>query len=159
MLLIGTIGTNFNEISSKIRTFSFKKMHLKMLSAIRLQCAKCRGINSVMVGDVLAFNSLNVGGSSLLTCHNMCKIVTWSEICNEKALCVSGWGLSRVVVTFNRVDGSFNLFKDNHEWCLNYLIFSNLGLCAACWACFMCHHELRRTSECHPFCLSLSIAR
>ena len=29
ILLIGTLGTNFNEI----RTFSFLKMHLKMLSA------------------------------------------------------------------------------------------------------------------------------
>ena len=29
--------------------------------------------------------------------------------------------------------------------------FSNLGLCAACWARFMCHHELWPTSLCHPF--------
>ena len=28
--LIRTLGTNFNEILSKIQTFSFKKMHLKM---------------------------------------------------------------------------------------------------------------------------------
>ena len=32
ILLIGSLGTNFSEISTKIRTFSFKKMHLKMLS-------------------------------------------------------------------------------------------------------------------------------
>ena len=25
------------------------------------------------------------------------------------------------------------------------------GLCAACWACFMCHHELWPTSVSHPF--------
>ena len=30
-------------------------------------------------------------------------------------------------------------------------IFSNLGLRAACWACFMCHHELWPTSVSHPF--------
>ena len=30
--------------------------------------------------------------------------------------------------------------------CLNNPIFSNLGLCAACWAHFVCHHELRPTS-------------
>ena len=30
ILLIATLGTNFSEISSEIRTFSFKKMHLKM---------------------------------------------------------------------------------------------------------------------------------
>ena len=33
ILFIQTIGTNFSEILSKIHTFSFKKMHLKMLSA------------------------------------------------------------------------------------------------------------------------------
>ena len=32
ILLIGTLGTNFSEILSKIETFSFNKMHLKMLS-------------------------------------------------------------------------------------------------------------------------------
>ena len=33
ILLIGTLGTNFNEISIWIQTFSFKKMHLNMSSA------------------------------------------------------------------------------------------------------------------------------
>ena len=33
ILLIGTSGINFSEIFIGIRTFSFKKMHLKMLSA------------------------------------------------------------------------------------------------------------------------------
>ena len=33
ILFIGTLGTNFNVISSKIHTFSFKKMHLKISSA------------------------------------------------------------------------------------------------------------------------------
>ena len=32
ILLIQTLGTNFTEILSEIHTFSFKKMHLKMLS-------------------------------------------------------------------------------------------------------------------------------
>ena len=32
ILLIGPLGTNFNEISIEINTFSFKKMHLKMSS-------------------------------------------------------------------------------------------------------------------------------
>ena len=31
MLLIGTLGRNFNEILSEIHTFSFKKMYLKIL--------------------------------------------------------------------------------------------------------------------------------
>ena len=33
ILLIGPLGTNFNEILIKIYTFSFNKMHLKMSSA------------------------------------------------------------------------------------------------------------------------------
>ena len=33
ILLIGPLGTNFSEILIGIQTFSFKKMHLKMLSA------------------------------------------------------------------------------------------------------------------------------
>ena len=36
----------------------------------------------------------------------------------------------------------FNLCKCHHHGCLNNPIFSNLGLCAACWAHLMCHHEL-----------------
>ena len=36
LLLIGPLGTNFGEILSEIRSFSFKKTHLKMSSA------KCR---------------------------------------------------------------------------------------------------------------------
>ena len=36
ILLIGPLGTNFSEILIKIHTFSFKKMHLKMVSG------KCR---------------------------------------------------------------------------------------------------------------------
>ena len=39
-----------------------------------------------------------------------------------------------------------------HHWgCLYNPIFANLGLCAACWARFMCHHELWPTSVSHPF--------
>ena len=33
ILLIRSLGTNFSDFLSKIRAFSFKKMHLKMLSA------------------------------------------------------------------------------------------------------------------------------
>ena len=35
--------------------------------------------------------------------------------------------------------------------CLNNPVCSNLGLCAACWACFMCDQELWPTSASHPF--------
>ena len=43
MLLIGHCGTNFSEILSKIDTFSFKKMHLKMSSVKRWPF--CLGLN------------------------------------------------------------------------------------------------------------------
>ena len=43
ILLIGPLGTNFNEILIKIHILSFKKMHLKMLSAT---CQPiCLGLN------------------------------------------------------------------------------------------------------------------
>ena len=43
ILLIGPLGTNFNEISIEIHTFSFKKMHFKMSSAKWLPF--CLGLN------------------------------------------------------------------------------------------------------------------
>ena len=43
MLLIRTLGTNFSEILNEIRTFSFKKMHLKTSSAKWLPF--CLGLN------------------------------------------------------------------------------------------------------------------
>ena len=39
----------------------------------------------------------------------------------------------------------------HHRGCLNNPIFSNLGLCAVCWAHFMRHHELWPTLMGHPF--------
>ena len=38
-----------------------------------------------------------------------------------------------------------------HQGCPNNPIFSNLGLCTACWTHFMCHCELRPTSLSHTF--------
>ena len=43
ILSIGTLGTNFNEISIGVQTFSFKKMHFIMVSA---KCRPfCLGLN------------------------------------------------------------------------------------------------------------------
>ena len=39
----------------------------------------------------------------------------------------------------------------HHQGWLNNPIFSNLGLCAACWARFMYDHQLWPTSVSHPF--------
>ena len=47
ILLIRTLGTNFSEILSKIHSFSFKKMHLKMLYAKWWPC--CLGLNAIMM--------------------------------------------------------------------------------------------------------------
>ena len=45
ILLIGTLGTTFSEILSKIHTFSFKKIHLKMSSG---KCRPfCLGLNEL----------------------------------------------------------------------------------------------------------------
>ena len=46
LLLIGPLGTNFNEIFFGIQTFSFKKMHLKMLSG--KWPPSCLGLNVLM---------------------------------------------------------------------------------------------------------------
>ena len=43
ILLIGPLGTNFNEILIEIHTFSFNKMHLKMSSGKWQPC--CLGLN------------------------------------------------------------------------------------------------------------------
>ena len=78
--------------------------------------------------------------------------------CNQATLwmvqsvCVSV-GFSKVVATFNHVGGSFNLFMATTRGYLNPS-FWILGLCAACWARFMCHHELWPTSVSHPFSLN-----
>ena len=48
ILLIGPVGTNFNEILIGIQTFSFKKMHLKVSSAKWRPC--CLGHNVLIIG-------------------------------------------------------------------------------------------------------------
>ena len=59
ILLIGPLGTNFNEILIEIHTFSFKKMHLKMSSVKwRPFCVK-------------AHPSLECGCKQMLQCCNM----------------------------------------------------------------------------------------
>ena len=57
---------------------------------------------------------------------------------------------SKVVATFNHVDGFFNLFMatTGDVWIIPFIF--NLGVNVACWAHFMCHHELWPTSVSHP---------
>ena len=64
-------------------------------------------------------------------------------------------GFSKVVATFKHVGRSF--IYGHHRGRLNNPIFSNLGLCAACGAHFMCPHELWLTLVSHPFSLNSSL--
>ena len=82
-------------------------------------------------------------------CLGYCPVFFLSFFLHHKWVGVGGF--SKVVATFNHVGGSFNFFFGHHRGCLNNPIFSNLGLCAACWAHFICHHELWPTSVSHAF--------
>ena len=63
-----------------------------------------------------------------------------------------GWrSISWVVATFNHMGGSFNLSMAATGGVWIIPSFRIWGLCAACWAHFMCHHELWPTSVGHPF--------
>ena len=82
ILLIGTLGTNFSEISIEICTFSFKKMCLKMSSGKWRPC--CLGLN------VLTPPAGSWG------CYNMEKLSTSLTHCEENTLVTIGplWGES-----------------------------------------------------------------
>ena len=50
------------------------------------------------------------------------------------------------------------IFYGHTRRCPNNPTFSNLGLCAACWACFMCHPELWPSTVSHPLSLNSSLS-
>ena len=64
ILLTGPLGINFSEISIKINTFSFKKMHLKMLS---VKCLFGVGLNE-LIGpvEVLEYSWQNIDSYTAL---------------------------------------------------------------------------------------------
>ena len=66
---------------------------------------------------------------------------------------VSGWGLGAFLRRWppSAMLAGPLIYYGHHRGCLNNSIFSNLGLCAACWARFTCHHELWPTLVSHPF--------
>ena len=68
-------------------------------------------------------------------------------------LCVGS--ISEVVVTFNQVGGSFNVFKCYHQVCMNNYIFTNSSLCAACWAHPMCVTNCGQHHWVTPFIFSI----
>ena len=57
-LLIGPLGTNFSEILIGIKTFSFKKVHLKMPSAKWRPF--CLGLNVLMLGVYGSFSTYSI---------------------------------------------------------------------------------------------------
>ena len=77
ILLIGPLGTNFNEILIEIHTFSYKKMHLKMASAKWRPF--CLGLNVLIIWSISC------------TCHH-------HTLCHFKSCCNNHidfviWGL------------------------------------------------------------------
>ena len=68
ILLNGTLGIYFSEILSEIHTFSFKKMHLKMLSA--KQRPFCLGLNVLkkQLCYPLCYQSISINGIDKQVC-------------------------------------------------------------------------------------------
>ena len=77
----------------------------------------------------------------------------------EETSIVSWWGL----VAFLRWWPPWTMwagpliYYGHHQRCLNNHTFLNLGLCAACWARSVCHHELWPTSGLFLFSLNSSL--
>ena len=68
ILLIGPLGTNFNEILIKIHTFSFKKMHLKISSAKwRPFCLGLNVLINTMAADDLVKQKARISLTLVLT--------------------------------------------------------------------------------------------
>ena len=67
ILLIGSIGINFSEILIEIKTFSFKKMRLKVSSAKRRPF--CPGLNVIMMKMIIS--------SYLSLCIQNCVRCNW----------------------------------------------------------------------------------
>ena len=81
ILLIGHLGTNFSEILIEIYTFSFKKMHLKMLSG--KWRPSCLGLNVLMSRDWTWLGRVSIGNSRHFA-HGLDKLMIlicwhWSE--------------------------------------------------------------------------------
>ena len=71
LLLIGTLGTNFNEISIKIYTFSFKKMHLKMSAKWRQFCLDLNMLTCNFVSSHISENhQIQFALTRVLLCEN-----------------------------------------------------------------------------------------
>ena len=102
---------------------------------------------NVVQYNILSYTALRFLRQNINQKLNSQKI---SHSSHSRRVCRVG-GFSKVVATFIHVGRSFNNFMALTGWCLYNPIFSNLGLCAACWAHFMCRHELWSTSVSHLY--------
>ena len=78
ILLIGTLGTNFNEILSEIHTFSFKKMYLKISFAKWRPF--CLGLN-VLSDSTASLSLVNEGHFSTKIHTSAYAVFIWFRIC------------------------------------------------------------------------------
>ena len=79
VLLIRTLGTNFSDFLSKIRAFSFKKMHLKMSSA---KCRPfCLGLNVLINNKAMNRTStVMMNGQTISKCSRLIRFSTFNDI-------------------------------------------------------------------------------
>ena len=89
------------------------------------------------------FNTFRLRQNGCLFPNNIFKCIFLNESGWELGAFLRWWPPSAMW------SGPF-IFYGCHGGCLNDIL-SNLGLRAACWAYFMCHHELWPTSMSRPF--------
>ena len=73
ILLIGPLGTNFNEILIEIHTFSFMKMHLKMSSGKRQPF--CLGLNALKPNESINCKTVFSQYKSMAHCKTVVSLL------------------------------------------------------------------------------------
>ena len=104
ILLIQPLGTNFSEILIEIQTFSFKKMHLKLLSA--KMASICVGLN-VLMSTFHGLLSLQQNAQKSVVCK------TTTIVILEHPISVNSLTPGRFECILDHVNFS--------DWCLRYL--------------------------------------
>ena len=83
MLLIRTLGTNFSEILSEIRAFSFKNMDLKMSSAKWRRF--CLGLNVLMREALLCLDVILNKALPTIQCDDNKCVFVWKKCALKKS--------------------------------------------------------------------------
>ena len=81
ILLIWPLGTNFSEMLIEIHTFSFNKMHVKMLSAKRRPF--CLGLNVLTWGSTYWYDDIFILRWSPVLCTYFCTIKCLEDWCYQ----------------------------------------------------------------------------